>query len=101
MKNVFALILIALTSAVSPPPAAPLATVGTNPIQLDCNSIEPLLHQLASYVPKPDNPETETRRECFDGKDNDEDGMTDCQDPDCLKDKRIQQRCIMLEMKGK
>ena len=28
--------------------------------------------------------------------DNDEDGKTDCEDPDCLKDKRIQQRCRML-----
>eukprot|EP01048_Picozoa_sp_COSAG05_P006561 COSAG05_NODE_433_length_9859_cov_4.471004_4_plen_622_part_00 len=37
----------------------------------------------------------ETHRQCFDGKDNDGDGRSDCQDPDCYKDKRIQQRCRM------
>jgi hypothetical protein len=37
----------------------------------------------------------ETHRQCFDHKDNDGDGRSDCQDPDCYKDKRIQQRCRM------
>ena len=37
----------------------------------------------------------ETHRQCFDHKDNDGDGRSDCEDPDCYKDKRIQQRCRM------
>ena len=37
----------------------------------------------------------ETHRQCFDHKDNDGDGRSDCEDPDCYKDKRIQQRCKM------
>jgi hypothetical protein len=40
-----------------------------------------------------DNPHTETRRECFDHKDNDGDGKSDCEDPDCTRDRRIRQRC--------
>merc|ERR1712072_965514 len=48
-----------------------------------------------------DNPHTETRRECFDGKDNDHDGKSDCADPDCMKDKRIRQRCQMYGGGGK
>lgn len=35
----------------------------------------------------------ERGHQCFDGKDNDGDGMKDCADPDCLKDRRIGQRC--------
>lgn len=35
----------------------------------------------------------ETGRECFDGKDNDGDGKKDCDDPDCLKNRRIRQYC--------
>lgn len=37
----------------------------------------------------------ETGRQCFDGKDNDHDGHSDCEDVDCLSDPRIQQRCQM------
>ena len=40
-----------------------------------------------------DNPHTETRRECFDYKDNDGDGKSDCEDSDCTRDRRIRQRC--------
>jgi hypothetical protein len=36
---------------------------------------------------------TETAIECFDGVDNDGDGLTDCKDPDCLKNKGIARRC--------
>ena len=32
-------------------------------------------------------------RECFDGKDNDGDGTSDCNDSDCQRDPRIRQRC--------
>jgi len=35
----------------------------------------------------------ESGRDCFDGLDNDEDGLTDCEDPDCQRDRRIAQRC--------
>lgn len=31
----------------------------------------------------PDDPNTETGRECMDGMDNDGDGISDCDDPDC------------------
>ena len=48
-----------------------------------------------------DNPHTETKRECFDGKDNDHDGKSDCADPDCMKDKRVRQRCQMYGGGGK
>ena len=44
-----------------------------------------------------DNPNTETKRECFDHKDNDGDGKSDCEDPDCTKDKRIAQRCKRMQ----
>ena len=40
-----------------------------------------------------DNPHTETNKECKDGRDNDGDGKTDCQDPDCLKNKFIKKLC--------
>ena len=39
---------------------------------------------------------TETRRECYDGVDNDHDGKTDCEDSDCLADPRIKQHCEMM-----
>ena len=44
-----------------------------------------------------DNPHTETKRECFDHKDNDGDGKSDCEDPDCTRDKRIRQRCQRMQ----
>lgn len=103
MKILSWILLFFASYAVAPPPPA----VGTQLV--NCENIEGLLGTLAKSFPttcppcpalnhlwKPvDNPNTETRRECFDGEDNDEDGKTDCQDPDCLKDKRIQQRCQM------
>ena len=39
----------------------------------------------------------ESGRACLDGKDNDHDHKTDCQDPDCLRDPRIAQRCEIIE----
>ena len=36
----------------------------------------------------------------FDHKDNDGDGRSDCQDPDCLSDRRIRQRCMMEQNKA-
>ena len=117
MKNIFNLILIALSGAIAPL-NPPMSEVGTQLVK--CDNLAPLLKNLASYATKAkcppcsvlaeplaslqnhiwkpkDDPNTETRRECFDGKDNDDDGKTDCEDPDCLKDKRIQQRCMMME----
>eukprot|EP01046_Picozoa_sp_COSAG06_P024555 COSAG06_NODE_2007_length_7858_cov_23.947158_9_plen_252_part_01 len=35
-----------------------------------------------------DDPATETRRECNDGTDNDRDGLSDCDDPDCATNPR-------------
>ena len=43
----------------------------------------------------PSSPQHETGRACFDGKDNDGDGNSDCDDKDCLSDPRIAQRCQM------
>eukprot|EP01047_Picozoa_sp_COSAG01_P044572 COSAG01_NODE_4042_length_5409_cov_25.792844_5_plen_76_part_00 len=37
---------------------------------------------------------------CFDGKDNDGDGQSDCEDPDCIKDARIGQKCKFMNRKG-
>jgi hypothetical protein len=36
-----------------------------------------------------------------DGKDNDGDGKSDCQDPDCQKDRRVAQRCKRMANKHK
>ena len=89
-------LLFSLASAPPPPSIQP-------PIQ-DVNG---LLNKLADYglncnhlFNHKDDPKTETRRECFDGKDNDEDGHTDCEDPDCSKDPRIRQRCTIMTRKN-
>lgn len=47
------------------------------------------------------NAHTETHAECYDHIDNDHDGKTDCQDSDCLKDRRIKQRCDIMAARGK
>lgn len=39
----------------------------------------------------------ESGRQCFDGIDNDNDGKSDCADPDCEKDRRVRQRCERME----
>ena len=39
------------------------------------------------------NPKSETGRECMDHVDNDHNGKTDCMDPNCLRDRRMKQRC--------
>lgn len=43
----------------------------------------------------------ESGRDCFDGLDNDEDGLTDCEDPDCQRDRRIAQRCRQMTTRNK
>jgi hypothetical protein len=96
MKTFLTILLLLFSGYWSPIIAQP--TPGT---LMNCDNIDPLLQRLADLYPKQkcppcDDPNTETRRECFDGVDNDEDGKTDCDDPDCLSDKRIQQRCIMM-----
>jgi hypothetical protein len=96
MKSFLTLLLLLFSgfcTVLAPPPPQPSL--------LNCDNIDPLLHTLANLYPKQkcppcDDPDTETRRECFDHKDNDGDGKTDCEDPDCLKDRRIQQRCRMM-----
>ena len=40
-------------------------------------------HCVAAARRPADDPNTETRRECHDGEDNDGDGLVDCDDPDC------------------
>jgi hypothetical protein len=42
---------------------------------------------------------TETGRECFDSKDNDGDGRSDCNDPDCLRNKAVRNRCKRTHVK--
>jgi hypothetical protein len=96
MKSLLTIILLLFSGFWSPIIAQP-----PQPSLLNCDNIDPLLHTLANLYPKQkcrpcDDPKTETSRECFDHEDNDEDGKTDCEDPDCLKDKRIQQRCRMM-----
>ena len=96
MKSFLTLLLLLFSGFWSPIIAQP-----PQPSLMNCDNIDPLLHTLGNLYqqqkcPPCDDPKTETRRECFDHKDNDGDGETDCDDPDCLKDKRIQQRCIMM-----
>jgi len=100
MKTFLTILLLLFSGFWSPVLAQPPQPMIPGTQLVNCESIEPLLQGLASTMTKKcppcDDPKTETRRECFDHEDNDEDGKTDCEDPDCLKDKRIQQRCRMM-----
>ena len=98
MKNMFVWFFVLLFSVINATPPPP-----TTPTLPTISQVENLLNTLTSAHPDcsklwthKDDPNTETRRECFDGKDNDEDGKTDCEDPDCKKDPRIRQRCMMM-----
>lgn len=50
---------------------------------------------------KDENPNTETGKECMDHIDNDGDGHTDCKDSNCLRDRRIKQRCEIMIKRNK
>ena len=45
------------------------------------------------HLPVKCEPGHECGKECFDGLDNDGDGLTDCDDPDCQFDKRARKHC--------
>ena len=100
MKTFLTILLLLFSGYWSPIISQPTQPMIPGTQLVNCESIEPLLLKLASSTQKKcppcDDPNTETRRECFDHEDNDGDGKTDCDDPDCLKDKRIQQRCRMM-----